>query len=1226
MKYKEVNSLPKLKTCKKFGRKRNQNIEELKQQLTTAKQFVEYFVVLGLDPKISIESFLYDSSLEDLENLYSSELKPEIITKYPPINKSYINVNDNLSELCFPNGFKLEKYDNGPPKPEILKFLLGNYFYSIDHPLKYITCLKFYESLDNYYTLYKKLKNSLGINILDFRKSSKHTSIHKLFKDNIDNNDNNDGNMRNSTNNRKDLKDILIKNKSNIIKESDFNKYYFPKIIAFVSLKPFYKYQEQILYQIYDYYKSSNKLEIPLEKIVLNIICNIPTPPRGLNVFSFQLNDNFEKIELKSNKMNKLNNIDDDLINIIKSFGVNNFIEIFRYTIFETKTIVFGMNANDLCIFINVLMSIVYPFTYPFQVSSSVNHTAFEVLESISPYIIGINQKYSEDFFKDNKIEIKGANVLIIDLDKNEFTMKYVDEIPNIPNKLLKKLKVKIENNLKKNEKNKDDENEENWVCYPFFDFFINVLFNYGDFLNNDNLKKNFKISSLKVLFKIKEFLDSFPNNERPFYKKLTQTQMFNDFIFKKMIPKDVNDKLEILFFDESINKKNNKKLFKKNKPILFLNSKEYEYKVKYPIPIVKELTTKEKKRYKDEKYILNSLILGQDIIIEEKTKKITIEDEVDNDNDNDSETDKKNNKKYDEQYYFNYILFPKFNKDYFNDPSDYFLYTPDIGDINRINTDLLAKSHIATEEKDVDYQEMQEYIYLTYIEVWGYSYWYQDIIERDYRFEQMLEVLDKIKHQEIELINILFEALNKFQDKEKIIRLYEKILEYKITPNNNIYSIVGKIANRKERGSIDSIDSRDSVDSKREKKKKDKRNFPKRTFKSEDETNILFDDISFDYMQECPECNKIIDIENISTDYKKMKKEILWTKCPLCLNDIKPQLTINFGKSISSKSSYFPCSKVETITLCSPYELKNTIQDIVNKDKFRFLEVEKFKEQFKNLFWGCIWYFKLNNLDYNIMLPYEVNIFKPKTNHSSGINFNYISSKILQKNSIKSKNSNDISNDNNDKIIKQNEKSQNIINDNNKKIINENQNNKNINGKNNILFIIQNINSFCYLNNVCYDYFGKFTQFYPVEEYNDYIINRKGTFKKNMPNTISEFLNKGGNKTFSAKNINQIVDSHRSPTTVVRKNQNNNFKDNVKEVYQCVYDELEEYKYEKQCSEEVNNNLYKDDLNEINEIKPIKILKSSRNSNLSNSQDSQGSQDEDNNSNSSINEENKNG
>jgi len=71
----------------------------------------------------------------------------------------------------------------------------------------------------------------------------------------------------------------------------------------------------------------------------------------------------------------------------------------------------------------------------------------------------------------------------------------------------------------------------------------------------------------------------------------------------------------------------------------------------------------------------------------------------------------------------------------------------------------------------------MLDYIYLTYIEVWGYSYWYQDIIERDYRFDQMLNVLNKIKHQEIELINVLFESLNKFQEKEKILKLNIKMI-----------------------------------------------------------------------------------------------------------------------------------------------------------------------------------------------------------------------------------------------------------------------------------------------------------------------------------------------------------------------------------------------------------------------------------------------------------------
>ena len=86
------------------------------------------------------------------------------------------------------------------------------------------------------------------------------------------------------------------------------------------------------------------------------------------------------------------------------------------------------------------------------------------------------------------------------------------------------------------------------------------------------------------------------------------------------------------------------------------------------------------------------------------------------------------------------------------------------------------------------------DYIYLTYLEEWGYSYYYQENLERYYRFEQMLDILNKIKHHEIEIINILFEALNKYQEKDKIIKLYDKILSYRITPNSFIYSIIGKL------------------------------------------------------------------------------------------------------------------------------------------------------------------------------------------------------------------------------------------------------------------------------------------------------------------------------------------------------------------------------------------------------------------------------------------------
>ena len=1170
---------PNLKACKKLGKKNYQYIAELKQELSTPKKFLEYFFIIGLDPKMSIEEYLYNSSLEDLNNFYLKSLKPEIITKFPPINKSYINIDDNLTELCFPDGFKLEKY-GFQPQPEPFKFLLGNYFYSIEHPLKYVTCLKFYENLEKYKKIHIKLKKYLRRASMNLKNSTKTVFMYESL--------NEESNTRKSAGGTKGPNVCLTKDDKEVIKESEFNKYYFPKIIGFVSLEPFYDAQKKILFQIYNYYKNEIKLKTPLEKIVLNVLFSIPMPSKGLNVYYYKLNDNSEQIEIKAEKMNKLKNIDDDLEVIFKYFTIDNFLEIFKYVLYETKTIIFGTNINHLYSFVYSLISILYPLTYPFQVSSSIHKNAFEVLESISPYIIGVNQKYNESFFSDNKIEIKGSNYIVIDLENKEYIQNISDEVPNIPKNLYKKLKTKMTNNLKKRitqkidnqskngGKNKnEEETEENWICYVFFDFFLNVLYNYGDYLNNDNLKKNYKISSLKILFNVKQFIDSHSSNERAFYKKFLETQMFNDFIFKKMIPKDVDDKLEILFFDEYLNKKNNKKLFSKNKSVLFLNSKEYEYKEKFQIPIINGLTMREKKRYKDKNYLLNSLLLAQEFTFE-KTNNHKEESNINNKEENKGDNSKENkdnnniiivneeNKEEEEnseEYYINYLLFPKFNKDFFNDPShEYSSFSPMSIDIRRINTDLLAKSHISPGEMTEGDEGMLDYIYLTYIEVWGFSYWYQDIIERDYRFEQMLNILDKIKHHEIELINVLFESLNKFQEKEKIIRLYDKILAYNITPNSFIYSIVGKIVQKKQ-------ESQEFI---MELKSDDKSKFPRRTFRGEDETNILGDSISFNYFQKCPDCNKLIDIENISKDYKKMKKEILWAKCPFC-NYIKPEVTVNFGNSISSKYSTFNCSKVETFTLYSPYELKNSLKDVIEKEKFHLLDIDKFKMKFPNLFWSCIWYFHLYNLDFNIMLPYEVNIFKSKTNYN-GINMHLLNSKIAPK-------------------VKKNYEQ---ITEKNNIIINKAKNNNNKN-----TFIMQNVNSFSYIKNIYFDYFGIFKKVDKNEtnNYRSSLSERKKTFIKGIK--ISQFLNSKEETKLSDKNLKKY-NFFGSPSTAVKIQKNIKFEIN----------ELDEIKLENQNKDSITSNL-----REINEIKPFKFSKRKKDFGKDDSKDGNSSSSSDKNS-----------
>ena len=95
-------------------------------------------------------------------------------------------------------------------------------------------------------------------------------------------------------------------------------------------------------------------------------------------------------------------------------------------------------------------------------------------------------------------------------------------------------------------------------------------------------------------------------------------------------------------------------------------------------------------------------------------------------------------------------------NNDYFFSPNYDYYFTTLVNEIDRINTDILSKSYLNTIEGEEG--EMLNYIFLAYVEMWGYCYYYHTYSEKDYRFNQLIEILDKVYHHEIEIFNLLFE------------------------------------------------------------------------------------------------------------------------------------------------------------------------------------------------------------------------------------------------------------------------------------------------------------------------------------------------------------------------------------------------------------------------------------------------------------------------------------
>ena len=927
--------------------------DDFVHQLDLEMSFIDYFLILGIDPKISINNYLYTTSPKDLDEHYQKEIVPEILTKIPPIKKSYINIDDIILSLCFPNGFHLEEF-NSPPKPQYLTFLLDNNFFSTEHPHKYITCLLFYENLKNYYYLKEKIKKEIEGEDEELLKTLNSGSM--IDDENID-----------------------IKN---------IERYYFPKVICLISIEQFYKEHKEVLAQIFKYFLiNKNKANIPLEKIIIDIIKNIPTPPFGIMEIKYKINDNFNDIIIKRNQINRITNYDEYLENIFSNFSIDTCLDIFRYTLFEIKTIVFCKNINTLCRFIYGLINLLFPFKYPFQVSSCLPKSVYHFLDSISPYIFGVNEKYSEEFVK-KYINSPNINVIIIDLQNKKIIEKLDEKLPDFPKIIKKKLKSKIEKLRKGNSLNSsktDDEGkkdkkeldtldiEQKSISFIFFSsFFINIMINYSSFLNKSDLKHKNRILNIKNLYKINDFVNSHAIPEKAFYKRFVETQMFNDFIFKKMIPNNINEKIEILFFDECINRKKNKMKFSVvNKNTPFLKSKDYEYSQIYTVPKTEPITPEEKEKFENSEFFINSLLSGA-YIENEKFK----ENNIQNDN---------NNIINNNDISIHYYLFPKFNEDYFNDiKCEYFSFSSMKEDIHHINTDILSKTENSHFKEENDNKSMVNYVYLTYIELWAYSFYYHEDIEKNFKFKQLLSIIDKLNNHEIEIYSLLFESLNKNGENEKILELYDKLYSHKISPNTYIYSLIEGIKKNNKDISNDGKKNKfkrflsfkkNSSSNKQSDLNKIIYKFKLRTFKADNELNILGEKVFFEAIQKCAECSRKINIYNLCLNSRYMIKNELWARCPYCKTYFLPSLRIYLGKS-------FPDNKISNykMTKCflhSPYELKKNIRNIFDEEKKNLLDIDNFKNNYPDLFWSCVWYFFLIKIDFSFFLPYENNINK---------------------------------------------------------------------------------------------------------------------------------------------------------------------------------------------------------------------------------------------------------
>ena len=889
---------------------------------------------------------------------------------------------------------------------KIFSVILDNNLFSAEHPQKYLSCLLFYEKL----SLYKDLKSKIDktkdiLDIEEVEEIEQEKSIDKLEDKGKEKEEKKEGEEEKESN-FNPLKNkifsstiigknnfgakmyeqkstTMIKPNKNFLKRSSFisetGNVFIPKCICLVSIHPYINLFHKILSDIYQYIREPKK--IPIEKIISNLIIEVPIPPRGLYSinYSFITENILEGCE--NNKIQVITEISLKKFNSSLSFKIK--MEVIKHILLGSKLLFFSTDLNKLCETILSFLILLFPFKYPFQVTSYLHKDSYNILESISPFIIGIKENYTEDFFDENELTPEGMNIYIVDLDQKNSSLKSDEKFPNFPSKIFSTLEKDIKNLEGKYKKDNDSSiTKEFNKSYQnlFFEFFCEILRGYEKFLNMEYFKSSDqdRVTSIETLFKCSDFIKNHNNSDIEFYKKfIDESQLFADFIYKRMIPRNNQEIIDVLLVNETnIKLKNKQKYFGSKDNTEFLDSKEYKPSNKYVVPAPRKLTNEEESVIKSKKELLGSY--GQ-IIIEEGNELL-----------------------------FEYLLFPKMDFEIYcnnGNVNDYYPPPDYSEEIEAINSDLISKSSIG---QSINLGiEMKNNLFLAWLEIWAYTFWYLDKEERIFRFDQMLEILDKVAHHEMNIFNLMFEVLNQENEQKMIVKLYQKILQLKINPSTFIYNI---ISNRLDKEQIKELF--DEMKSGKNRSlyfgNHETSKFNSRTLLNiYDKSSLINKKLSFDTTFYCIDCGEEINLFKLCKNFEGIKNDILWAPCKNGHYNL-PKIKVNFGLELfpmkSNDNNNITTSIKNEIVLHSPYNLKINIKNAVTSHYGNKIKVNNFKSNFSPLFWNFIWYCSIINLDYDIILPYLKKIEQERAKRTI-INPNIDKIKLICDNNLFKKN-----------------------------------------------------------------------------------------------------------------------------------------------------------------------------------------------------------------------------
>ena len=955
---------------------------------------IKHFFILGIDTDKIIDTN-YFSNIKNISD--SHKLTPSILSFFPSFPKNSIYIDKNiLLHHCFPNGFYIKKF-NQFPFPEHFTFELSNFPLNNKQSSLYFTCLSFYEPIENY-NLFKIIHD----------KGAKFAQKYLQTPQNSQN-------------------DNLYNNDIGITCPLIGQGYYIEKVIGFISGEYHPKVLTKILYLLHGKYTGHfNEIKEPLEKIIENLIFKIPAMKFGkckLEVRIFKKEHYFEYQPVNSVPLSDI-----EINKLFERYDVNDILQIFKYLLLEEPILIFSEKKSELTSAFDSLLSLLYPFKYIQPHCSILPNNSFGLIESCDKFIFGINQSYSDDFFRKNEISIFNKKIIILDLDKKaKYIFKKFDVIQidldndfNEDFELFNEKDIKNKDDLKYNYRNinyhksqnlekKEIETEielpthykkktnnilldyikslgkyQNQNTYyseidnfnhkikeQFSYFLVSILLDYPNFIKYDfetvdnyllNPENDFIIDNI---FDVEGFINMHKVDEL-FYRKFFQTNIFKYFIIKKIYPINLEDKIDILYFDERIADKNNKYIFgnKVDTPFMYyqFNSTEQKIFIESEYFSINEINF-----IQNDSYNIKNHLKYYQVVITNLNNQISIK----------------------------YPVFPKLLYDDFYFGKTYFeLYR--INNIPPLNVNLINQKIkeiyklIKSPEfnsiyKSYNYSlnnydesnllkiEQKDYLSNIWVALNALTLNYcKNDEEKNSRFSEIIEKLYDSYYIDIEIITLILIVISKYGTSEQLLITFVKILKNKILLKNyTLHSIL--ITNLTKSFNSDNLSSKTNIISSRAAilNKKDSNmelinlenlTFSKRSIYSQDEN--IQESIEFGLKTMCCHCRRLNEIEYELLLKIKGKPNGVLLQCGNCKKSFSPRIKVNIDNKI-----------IESFELISCWDMLQFIKnEFMTNNKFN-IDVINFKKNYNEFFWNAVFYFSLNELNFDFLTPYVKDI-----------------------------------------------------------------------------------------------------------------------------------------------------------------------------------------------------------------------------------------------------------